>query len=341
MTDTLFGPNSAFSIAFKIGNFPIYWYAIISIIGYFTAICIFLIVLSKRYKLSADVGFYYIFFALPMIILGARFWSCAIGDAEWKEFFNFRNGGLAVQGGVLFGVITALIYFPLMLKRPKYHVRVHDNGNVYIKRPSMWIYADAIVPTILIGQAIGRWGNFFNGEIYGAPVSSQSLAWLQTIMPGVYNHMTPAAGIDLSVGGEIYRSGQYFQPLFLYESFLNIITFTVIYGVLAEFEEMKAGTICCLYFIDYGIIRFIMESLRSPAFRFTATFILNGFLLGIGVILFIYCQWINPLFRSKKNFIFVKDYLIYLFNKSNMQKPLFNDKKYHREESGLVYFANH
>ena len=78
---TLFGKNSPFSIAFKIGNLPIYWYAIISIIGYFVAICIFLIVVSKRYKLSIDVPFYYIFIALPMIILGARFWSCAIGDA--------------------------------------------------------------------------------------------------------------------------------------------------------------------------------------------------------------------------------------------------------------------
>lgn len=336
---TLFNPDSSFSIAFKIGSLPIYWYAIISIIGYFVAICIFLIVVSKRYKLSIDVPFYYIFIALPMIILGARFWSCAIGDATWSNFFNFRNGGLAVQGGVLFGVLTALIYFPLILRKPKYHVRVYENGNVYIKRPSMWIYADAIVPTILIGQAIGRWGNFFNGEIFGAQVSADSLSWLKTIMPGVYNHMTPAVGI--TVNG-VSNGEAYFQPLFLYESFLNVVTFTIIYGLLAEFHEMKAGTICCLYFIDYGIIRFIMESLRSSQFRFLATFILNGLLLGIGVILFIYCQWISPLFRDKKVFLYLRNYTVYLFNKSSREKPLLlTDKKYNRVDSEQLYFANH
>jgi len=61
-----------------------------------------------------------------------------IGDAkDFSKFFNLREGGLAVQGGVVFGVITALIYFPIILNRPKFHVRVYEDGNVYIKRPSM------------------------------------------------------------------------------------------------------------------------------------------------------------------------------------------------------------
>ena len=105
---------------------------------------------------------------------------------------------------------------------------------------------------------------------------------------------------------------------------------------------MKAGTICCLYFIDYGIIRFIMESLRSSQFRFLATFILNGLLLGIGIILFIYCQWINPLFRDKKVFLYLRNYTVYLFNKSSHEKPLLlTDKKYNRVDSEQLYFANH
>lgn len=318
-----------FKIAFYVGNLPIYWYAILSIIGYFTAICIFLIVTYKRYKIPFDVAFYYIFFAIPMIIIGARVWSYIIGNndiKDIKQFFNFRDGGLAVQGGVLFGVITALVYFPLMLRKPKYHVRVYEDGEVYIKQPSMWIYADAIIPTILIGQAIGRWGNFFNGEIYGAAVDPNSLFWLKTMMPNVYDHMV--------------LNNVYYQPLFLYESFLNIVTFILIYGLLAELREFRVGTIASLYFIDYGIIRFITESLRATGFRFVGTYVLNSLFMIGGIILFICCQWVFPKYRDHKNYLFVKDFLLWSINKSKLEKPSYKSDYYSRKESSKIYFAN-
>lgn len=319
--------SEAFRVAFYIGNLPIYWYAILSIIGYFSAICIFLVVTYKRYKVPFEVAFYYIFFAIPMIILGARIWSYVIGDAkDITQFFNFRTGGLAVQGGVLFGVLTALVYFPLMLRRPKYHVRVYEDGEVYIKQPSMWIYADAIIPTILIGQAIGRWGNFFNGEIYGAAVSASDLYWLKLMMPGVFDHMV--------------LNGVYYQPLFLYESFLNIVTFILIYGLLAEIRELRVGTIASLYFIDYGIIRFITESLRDASFRFTGTYILNSLFMIGGITLFICCQWVFPKYRGQKNYLFAKDYLVWFFHKSTQEKPSYKSSYYSRKESNKIYFAN-
>lgn len=319
--------SEQFRIAFTIAGLPIYWYAIFTIIGYFSAICIFLIVTHKRYKVPFEVAFYYIFFAIPMIILGARTWSYIIGDStDIAQFFNIRTGGLAVQGGVLFGVITALIYFPLMLRKPKYHVRVYEDGEVYIKQPSMWIYADAIIPTILIGQAIGRWGNFFNGEIYGAAVSASDLYWLKVMMPGVFDHMV--------------LRGVYYQPLFLYESFLNIVTFILIYGLLAEIREFRVGTIASLYFIDYGIIRFITESLRDPGFRYLGTYILNGLFMGGGIILFICCQWIFPIFRGQRNYLFARDYLGWLLFNTPSEKPSYKSSYYSRKESNKIYFAN-
>lgn len=339
MNITLFGHDSPFSIAFTIGNTPIYWYAIFSILGYFSAICIYMIVIAKRYRISYDVGLYYVFFALPMIIIGARLWSYMIGDAKnISQFFNLREGGLAVQGGVVFGVLTALIYFPIILSRPKFHVRVYEDGNVYIQKPSMWLYADAIVPTILIGQAIGRWGNFFNGEIFGAVVENGGLDWLKLMMPGVYSHMTPTTSVV--VGGITYNSGTYFQPLFLYESFLNVISFTIIYGVLAELHEFKAGTIASLYFVDYGIIRFITESLRSATFRFAATYILNAVLLIGGIIVFICCQWIFPRYRNYRNYHFLWAFTVWVFNQQTQSRPHLNDREFIRVEGGGVYFAN-
>lgn len=333
----LFDSTSSFPIAFTIAGLPIYWYALLSILGYFTAICIYLLVIVKRYKISFEIGFYYVFFALPMILLGARLWSVIIGDARIESFWNFREGGLAVQGGVIAGVLTAFIYFPVMLNRPKHHLRVFDNGNIYIKKPSMWLYADAIIPTILIGQAIGRWGNFFNGEIYGAAVTAGQLEWLKMIMPGVFNHMTPAVGVTIN---GITNGQMYFQPLFLYESFLNITSFIVIYVVLGEIKSMKAGTIASLYFIDYGIIRFITESLRDSAFRYTATYVLNGLLLAVGIVMFILCQWVLPKFREHRNYLFAKDYIVWMFNSKEVQKPNYNSKEYIRTESGTIFFAN-
>lgn len=320
---------ASISTAFTIADLPIQWYAILSIAGYLIAICIFLLSIWKRYKVSVDVGFYYIFIAIPMILLGARTWSFVIGDAT-GNFFS-RNGGMAVEGGVIFGVITALIYFPIILHFPKYHSRVVIDGKVYIQKPSMWIYADAIVPTILIGQAIGRWGNFFNGEIYGSEVSPESLAWLKNLMPGVYNHMY----------NEVNGIKHFYQPLFLYESFMNVIAFAIIYGLLAEIKKIRIGVITGLYCVSYGIIRFIMEPMRNQTFEFFGTYVTTGFLLGIGIIIVIYCQFIAYRFRDYKWYLLFKKTLLFKLHKSDEKVSLKDYKKseFIRENSDKIFYA--
>ncbi len=322
--------DSSFQTAFIIAGLDVQWYAILSIIGYLVAICIFMLSIWKRYKVSVDVGFYYIFIAIPIILLGARTWSFVIGDAS-GNFFS-RNGGMAVEGGVIFGVIAALIYFPIILHFPKYHSRVVIDGKVYIQKPSMWIYADAIVPTILIGQAIGRWGNFFNGEIYGGEVSTESLAWLKNLMPGVYNHMY---AVDSS--GLLH----FYQPLFLYESFMNIIAFVIIYGLLAEIKQIKIGVITGLYCVSYGIIRFIMEPMRNHEFEFFGTYITTGFLLALGIIIVIYCQFIAYKFRDYKWYLLFKKTLLFKLHKSNEKVSLKDYKKqeFIRENSDKIFYA--
>ncbi len=322
--------DSNFQTAFTIAGLDVKWYAILSIAGYLIAICIFLLTIWKRYKVNVDVGFYYIFIAIPFILLGARTWSYVIGDAH-GNFFS-RNGGLAVEGGVIFGVIAALIYFPIILHFPKFHSRVIVDGKVYIQRPSMWIYADAIVPTILIGQAIGRWGNFFNGEIYGCEVSAESLTWLKNLMPGVYDHM---CAID-SNGIQ-----HFYQPLFLYESFMNIITFTVIYGLIAEIKKIRIGMISGLYCVSYGIIRFIMEPMRNQKFEFVGTYITTAFLLILGILIIVYCQFIAYKFRDYKWYLLFKNWILYKMHKSNEKTSLndFAKPEYIRENSDKIFYA--
>ena len=333
-SDTLFGNDAAFSTAFYIGNNPVQWYAIISITGYIVAICVYLLSIWKRYKISVDVGFYYIFVAIPMILLGARLWSAMIGDLDWDQFFS-RTGGLAIQGGVIFGILGALIYFPIILHFPKFHKRVAEDGHVYIQRPSMWIYADAIVPTILLGQAIGRWGNFMNGELFGQPVSPEDLAWLKAIMPGVYNHMFNVQGTQIFIGiGNQYANaagyalpGTFFQPLFLYESFLNIVAFLIIYVLLAEIKQIKAGVITGLYFVSYGMIRFGTESLRNDSFTFKGTYILNGILLAAGVVIVIYCQFFAIKLRKYYIWNYIKAHFNLIYKQHMFKSKIKSMKK--------------
>ena len=113
-------------------------------------------------------------------------------------------------------------------------------------------------------------------------------------MPGVYDHMISKNNSGGLILGALY------QPLFLYESFFNIMLFLIIYLFMPFFKEIKAGVISGSYFLGYGIIRMITESMRDNNFKNTETFIMNGILLGAGLIIIIYSQFINNWLRNYK-----------------------------------------
>ena len=348
-TSTLWPSNDNFVFAI---NPWLRWYAIFFILGLFIGIFIACMRAQSYYKLKLDLFFYFAILVVPISLLGARFWSACIGDLDWQNFFKFGSaGGLAIQGGVVFSAMTGLIYFPLILRKPKYHVRVEKGNNVYILKPSLWIVIDVILPCILIGQAIGRWGNFFNGEIYGTQTSAASLEWLQNIMPGVFERMSSFTN---GISDHIY-----YQPLFLYESLLNTIIFAIIYFILPNVKKIKIGVIGSSYFIIYGITRFAFEPLRQSQFSFQGTYILNGLLLALGIILIIFAQLIAPRFRNKK--IIYACYLKWIrvnvikvlkpFNISWVKQALLNDPElknfgfkkpisFIRNEEESLYFAN-
>lgn len=284
-----------FSSAFYIEsiNLDVKWYGILVMLGFLVSAMTVCFRAKTKYKLNYDCIFYFFILCVPVSLLGARFWSCAIGDAQWSHFINFKSGGLAIQGGVVFGIIAALIYFPLMFKKPKYHVRCEEGNKVYIRKPSMWILADIVFPVILLGQAIGRWGNFFNGEIFGPQTTAENLEWLRILMPGVFDKMQ-AVGSN----NPLIQNGAYYQPLFLYESLINVIVFLVIYFVLPNFKQIKVGVIGSLYFVVYPIIRLSLEPLRFAAFEFGATYVMSSLMLVCGIVSVILAQFVCPRFRE-------------------------------------------
>lgn len=296
--NTLIPFDDSFSVAFWIGDFPMRWYAIFFMLGFLVAIVTGCLIAHFRYRIKYDIIFWAGIIAVPTSFLGARLWSGIIGDLQWDNFFNFNSGGLAIQGGVILCGIALLIYAFFVLRKPRFHVRVEFNDKIQIQRPSMWIIVDIILPLILLGQAIGRWGNFFNGEIFGNQVSASDLEWLRLTMPGVFDNMKVVAGTFPLASGLV--EGAYYQPLFLYEFVINIFSFILIMFIVPCIKQVKIGVAGSSYFILYGITRFIMEPLRFSAYEFGGTYIINGLLLAFGVILVIFAQFVCPRYRDRK-----------------------------------------
>jgi phosphatidylglycerol---prolipoprotein diacylglyceryl transferase len=170
-------------------------------------------------------------------IIGARFLH--VVDA-WKyyaanpgEILLVQHGGLAFFGGLSFGVIGLLAYLKA-------------------KKQDVLYWLDCVALYIPLGQAIGRWGNYFNHELYGRPTSAP---W------GIY------IPLEKRIYGYEYAS--YFHPLFLYESVLNVVLFIVLNNY-AKHVKCGSGKLLGLYFVGYGSIRFSLEFLRIGQSLFLA-----------------------------------------------------------------------
>lgn len=307
------------NIAFHIGSLTIDWYGIFVTIGFILAITLALIKLKFWYKIKTDPFYYYCLMGIPLAIIGARFWSCSIGDASWSRFWIIWEGGLAIQGGVIFDVFLALWWFPFILKNPKYHVRdtLLSPEQPVVRQVSMWLYADAIMPCILIGQVIGRWGNYFNQELYGNIIAATDgnmwfLNFLSKVLPYMYINYSDKFG---------YLN--YTQPLFLYEGMLNFLGLVLIYVAMEFIPKIKAGTLGMTYVAWYSTIRLSLERLRAPAYTFPTTYIMSGIWLGLSVTLIVLnqCNIISKTRKYRCKFFLWENFIHFwgsLFNKNSI-----------------------
>ncbi|MDR2822979.1 MAG: prolipoprotein diacylglyceryl transferase, partial [Mycoplasmataceae bacterium] len=147
---------------------------------------------------------------------------------------------------------------------------------------SMWLYADAVIPAILIGQIIGRWGNYFNQELYGPIITSESLAQF-------YSRWLPYLYVD---------GYGWVQPLFLYEGLLNFIGLLTIFMGVEFVKIRKAGDLAMLYFLWYGIVRLCLEPLRYHEFTFASTYVMSGLWVGFAIILIVLNHAVFPKMRA-------------------------------------------
>ena len=248
------GLNLEFTInrvAFSIGNFSIYWYGIIIAIG-LTLALLYGIRECKKVGLNLDDFYNMVLICIPSAIICARIYYVIFSFDMYKDdllsVFDIRNGGIAIYGGIIGTFLAILIYC-----RTK-HIK-------------LGIPLDMLAVGLLVGQAIGRWGNFVNAEAYGA---ATTLPWAMTIESGIH---TVAESV---------------HPTFLYESLWNAAGIIVL--LLFKKHKKFDGEVFSLYMIWYGLGRMLIEGLRADSLyigSIRVSQLLSLIILATGLILII------------------------------------------------------
>ena len=216
-------------VAFRIFDFPVYYYGIIMAFAVFCGFCIAYLLFKKYYDKENNIILDISSWLIIAGIIGARLYYCLVNFSYYTnkplEIFYIRQGGLSVHGMIIGGLL-ALLFFS-----KKYKI-------------SFWKFTDVFLCGTALAQCIGRWGNFFNSEAFGLPCN---MPWKLYI---------PISERPLE-----YINCEYFHPTFLYESILDLFIFIILLLLFKRFSN-NTGVITGLYLIFYSVIRIFVESLR-------------------------------------------------------------------------------
>jgi len=233
-----FFPDPQTFLAFKLGSlsFSIRWYAVLIMTGALLAYYVSRKDVRKARYIDGEFFDSFFVYTLWAGIIGARIWFCVFYNFSYYlsdpiEIIRVWDGGLAIQGGIVFGAVFACWY----AKKNRY---------------SFLKLLDIALPNVLIGQGIGRWGNFVNKECHGGEVSEE-----------FFN------GILSFLKDGMYINGHYYEPLFFYESLLCLFGWALIHFVLKKYQN-KRGDLAYAYLMWYGVIRFFIEGRRTDSLYF-------------------------------------------------------------------------
>lgn len=261
-------------ILLDLGFLSIKWYSVLMLIALLIGITM-ITREAKHFNISENFITNLLFWTVIIAIIGSRTYYVIF---EWdyyslhpEEIIKIWQGGLAIHGAILFGALFIIFY------TKKYKVKTLK-------------IIDIIVPALCIGQVIGRWGNFFNGEAHGP---ATTLKFLQNL------HLP-----NFIIEG-MYINGTYYHPTFLYESIWNLVGF-IILMCLRRYKYLKVGTLTSIYLIWYSIGRFFIEALRTDSLmlgNIKMAQLVSILLFIIGVIIFIFCHRgpkLNNLYNEKE-----------------------------------------
>ena len=233
-------------VAFSPFGFDIYWYGLLIGLG------VMMLLMTAFYRtpklgINTDHFVDVILFTTVGAVVGARAYYVAFAPYEYETFFemiNIRDGGLAIYGGVIGGILLGMV-------------------GCKIRKINILDYVDIILGATLIGQSIGRWGNFMNQEAFGTNtdglfgmISEGTVNYLKRVQP------------TLAAQGIMVDPSMPVHPTFLYESMWCLLGFILIQ---LYFKRRKfKGEIACLYLVWYGLGRFFIEGLRTDSLEIFA-----------------------------------------------------------------------
>jgi phosphatidylglycerol---prolipoprotein diacylglyceryl transferase len=258
-------------IIFEIGPIVLRWYGLLIATAVLVGVTLAQYLAKARRvdpDLLGDLAIWLVIGAIPC----ARIYYVAFewqqyAQRPWWHMLAVWEGGIAIHGALIGGTIATIIF-----------ARLH--------RISLWQLLDLVAPSVILGQAIGRWGNFFNSEAFGKPTD---LPWKLFIAP----RYRPLELIDR----------EFFHPTFLYESLWNLGIFALLLGLffwgLNRANQLKTGTLAAVYLIGYSLGRVWIEGLRTDSLmigplKMAQVVSLGAIALGLLILAWLY-WWKKPL----------------------------------------------
>ncbi|KOR81016.1 MULTISPECIES: prolipoprotein diacylglyceryl transferase [Peribacillus] len=246
-------------IAIDLGPIQVHWYGLIIGFGVLLGLIIALRE-SERRGLDKEIFTDLILFAVPIAIISARIYYVIF---QWEyysqnpgDIIKIWNGGIAIHGALIGSVLTAIVF-------------------AKVKKVSFWKLVDIAAPSLLLGQAIGRWGNFMNQEAHGGEITRSFLE----------NMHLPEFIIN-----QMYINGTYYHPTFLYESIWNILGVIILLSLRKV--NLRRGELFLTYVIWYSIGRYYIEGLRTDSLMLTESLriaqVISIVLIAVAIALVVY-----------------------------------------------------
>ncbi|WP_418401591.1 prolipoprotein diacylglyceryl transferase [Anaerotignum lactatifermentans] len=258
--------------AFTVFGQDIYWYGIFIGLGVILGVLLALHE-AKRTGQNPDTYLDFIIYAMIIAIIGARLYyvifSWDFYSQHPEKIFAIRKGGLAIYGGIIGGVLTAIVYS-------------------HLKKKNFWVMADTMAPSLILGQMLGRWGNFFNKEAFGGFTDNLfamryqlSQVRASDVTPNILQNLVTVNGVD------------YIQvhPTFLYESMWSLCVFIIL--LILQRKKKFDGQVCATYFFGYALGRVWIEGLRTDQLcigNVPVSQALSAVLIIASVVLYVYCK---------------------------------------------------
>src|SRR5690625_122772 len=194
---------------------------------------------AERLGLKKDLMVDLVMFAAPIAIVFARIYYVIFEweqykNGPWWKVFAVWEGGIAIHGALIGAVLTAIVF-------------------ARMKKTPFWQIADIVAPSLILGQAIGRWGNFMNQEAHGGPISETAFNNFHQYLPDF-------------IMNQMCINGTYYHPTFLYESIWNIGVFILLL-ILRRYNPLR-GELFLTYIAAYSVGRFFIEAMRTDSLYF-------------------------------------------------------------------------